>query len=142
MLHSFGVRHSIDLTQPQELSTSGVPIQPYADIAREVGIKPARSAIVDNDIPTASQAREILKYILKAEQDGKVYLHCRGGIGRTGTVACLYLLAKGMAQPHNVLRTLQIMRERYDCWGQSPEFGKQRTFIMRWWTRNAKRYSA
>lgn len=135
-----GVKSVFDLTEHGELSTAGAPLVPYAAVANKLEMICYRSAIVDNDIPTFAQMRGILRALLKAEKTGKVYLHCRGGIGRTGTVACCYLLAKKMAQPHNVFYTLELLREPFDCWGASPELGRQRRFVLAWWAKNEKHF--
>ncbi len=89
-----GVRVFVDLTEEGELS-------PYTDIARNVatsiGLDPDslefyRHPIRDVSIPDdPAEMRATLRQIRLARHSHKtVYLHCWGGVGRTGTVAgCL-----------------------------------------------------
>ncbi len=92
MLH-FGVRHFIDLTEEGEL-------RPYAHLlSRECTYD--RFPIRDVSIPKSTHdAQRLLDRIteLSKRDDGYIYIHCWGGVGRTGTVvACLR--AEGMEEP-------------------------------------------
>ena len=62
-----------------------------------------RHSIVDMDVPRSQQQTAgILDAIDKALEDGKnVYVHCWGGIGRTGTVVGCWLVRHGMTGPIN-----------------------------------------
>ena len=82
-----GISHFIDLTEP------GV-LLPYAEIAkgkaRHLGLTAGyeRYPIIDLSVPRCpQQMSKILDAIDAAMRDGKtVYVHCLGGVGRTGTV--------------------------------------------------------
>lgn len=85
MLH-FGVRHFIDLTEEGEL-------RPYSQLLpAEVTYK--RFPIHDCSVPNSLDVVEhILRYIknVSKRDDGYVYIHCWGGVGRTGTIIACYM---------------------------------------------------
>lgn len=83
----FGITHFIDLTEEGEL-------EPYAG-ELPFACTHVRFPIPDLSVPADCRRLEnILQFIDDVATDSlgnKVYIHCRGGIGRTGTiVACLY----------------------------------------------------
>jgi hypothetical protein len=93
-----GIRHFIDLTELREKSWSG-GLVPYEAIlskeARNSSINATyqRFPIQDNSVPRdAEHLAEILSAIdRRIAKEGAVYLHCWGGIGRTGlVVACWF----------------------------------------------------
>lgn len=85
-LESFGITHFIDLTEDGELN-------PYTHLLGS-NVHHRRFPIKDAYIPDSYNAvYELVKYIHSVTEHGnsKVYIHCWGGVGRTGTiVACLY----------------------------------------------------
>jgi protein tyrosine phosphatase len=67
--------------------------------AKGVGkkIKVYRKAIPDYSVPDKQLMREILQIIdLSINSGKKVFVHCYGGVGRTGTVVACYLLQKNL----------------------------------------------
>ncbi len=85
--------------------------------------------------PSQAAMTAALDAIDSALADGhKVYLHCVGGIGRTGTTVACWLIRHGM-QPEEALAHL---RELYSSAAQSaisphsPEADDQIEFILRW----------
>ena len=92
-----GVRTFLDLTEHGEL-------EPYdewlANEASATGVDVAyhRHSIRDLDVPTSDGMRVILDLIESAiDADAPVYVHCWGGIGRTGTVVCCWLVERGLS---------------------------------------------
>ena len=82
----FGVRHYIDLTEEGELI-------PYAHLFPKDATY-TRFPIRDCGIPSSLDAVEgLLNHIreLSKRDDGYVYIHCWGGVGRTGTIVACYL---------------------------------------------------
>jgi protein-tyrosine phosphatase len=80
-LRSAGINYFIDLTQPHEM--------PEYRHLLPVDTKYLRSPIADVEVPReVAQMQDIQKRIRAALLFGRcVYVHCRAGIGRTGTVA-------------------------------------------------------
>lgn len=129
-----GIRRFLDLTEPGEHS-------PYAPLLgrlageRGAEVDHTRMAIPDFGVPAPPRMREILDR-LKADLDrgDPVYLHCRGGAGRTGTVVGCYLIERG-EQPERAL--MDIAADRHDlhskrsAWS-SPETEEQRRFVLGW----------
>ncbi|MFM7931942.1 MAG: dual specificity protein phosphatase family protein, partial [Pirellula sp.] len=63
-----------------------------------------------------------------------VYLHCFGGIGRTGTVICCWLLRHGYANSEDVFDLLSKLRKadlERATW-PAPENDAQREFVRTW----------
>jgi len=80
-----GVRTFVDLTEAGELAPYAGSLPPDATHHRV--------AIRDFACPTVDQVREVLA-ILRG--DGIVYVHCRGGYGRTGVILGCYLIEAGL----------------------------------------------
>ena len=82
---SFGITHFVDLTEPGELSPYRQFLPPQVNYCR----------FPVQDLNAPKSTVETYRLIQKIdrwsrEQGNKVYIHCWGGVGRTGTmVACL-----------------------------------------------------
>ena len=61
----------------------------------------------------------------------RVYLHCRAGIGRTGTVVACHLIEQGLAPEAALARLNEFWQtsDRSDTWPEVPETDAQRDFI-------------
>ena len=85
-----GITAFVDLTQTDEREA-------YAPLLPE-GVQYQRFAIRDFGVPSVQRLNTILDAIDAALDEGrKVYLHCWGGIGRTGTVVGCFLVRHGMS---------------------------------------------
>jgi ADP-ribosylglycohydrolase/protein-tyrosine phosphatase len=129
-----GIRTFIDLTEQHE------PLEPYAEVlnalASERGIEARhlRFEIPDLGIPAG---RERMVAILAAIRDevatGRpVYVHCWGGIGRTGTVVGCWLVEQGLTGEAALERIADLRQNTPDGWRQSPETEEQRRYICGW----------
>lgn len=130
-----GVTCFVDLTEEGE----GPPLHPYAELLRSVAAKRSanvshvRLAIRDVSVPTPWKMRAILATIGLAIDDGEVvYVHCWGGVGRTGTVLGCLLRETG-ATGEAALEQLKGMRSGTQrARRTSPETHEQRTFVEQW----------
>ena len=135
-----GIRHIINLMEPHEKTWYGKSLVPYMDQInrladqRQCSVTFERWPIKDLSVPTPEKMGMILDSIdaLLAE-NRPVYVHCLGGIGRTGTVISCYLIRQGLAKGENVLSVLQDLRNNYaDSQRQSPESDEQLEFVKAW----------
>ncbi len=123
-----GIDTFVDLTAPGELP----PYHPNLPLSTEYERRP----IKDHGVPeNFQQMDEIVDVIADAMRRRRsVYVHCRAGIGRTGTtIACL--LADGGLRAEEALEKLNLL------WAQSarsldyatvPETAQQTDFVREW----------
>ncbi len=90
--------------------------------------------VVDESVPTPAYMISILDQIYLWQREGRVvYMHCRGGIGRSGTVVGCYLMESGLAVSHTVIPVLRNLRQIADCWDiMCPNTISQRSYIEQW----------
>lgn len=139
-LLKYGIRHFISLMRPDEIKWFGQPILPYEDlaqaIARTLGCNVSfdRMPIKDMLIPTRFEMAKILDTLDTNIQAGKpIYLHCLGGVGRTGTVVGCYLTRHGYASGQKVLSLIQQLRQKTATHDRSsPESGPQIDLVLSW----------
>ena len=121
-----GITHFIDLTSPAD------PVKPYKPLAGAVRIN---HPITDFGVPSPMQMQSILQSIQSAlDQGGKVYVHCKGGIGRTGTVVATWLTEQGLDGEQALallLQKWQSMDIRFEE-PHTPETEAQRQFVLAW----------
>ena len=97
-----------------------------------------RREITDLGTTTKPEMVTTLDLIDRHLQHGcNVYVHCWGGIGRTGTVVGCWLSRHGYARPGEVLDLLQGLRSsgnRKSGRIPSPQTGAQRSMVETWRT--------
>lgn len=114
-----GVNVFVDLTEPDERE-SYQPLLP-------AGVIFHRLSIPDFDIPTVDHMRTILDTIDGALIQGRVvYVHCMGGIGRTGTTVGCYLVRHGLTGEEALREIARLLHDG------SPETPEQRAMILNW----------
>jgi hypothetical protein len=129
-----GVTFFLDLTVEGE---SG--LRPYAALLREEAAATGRSAIHrrmpirDGGTPAPAEMTGILDTIDAALGDGHtVYVHCWGGIGRTGTVVGCYLVRHGLGGRQALAEIARLRQGTPDGDRQSPENDRQEQMVLDW----------
>ncbi len=129
-----GIDTFMDLTQEHELA-------PYASLLGQRAahhgcqVQYHRLPIVDFGVPSRGDMLEILDRLDAAVEDKhNVYLHCWGGVGRTGLTVGCFLVRHGMTGPAALAQIEELRRplpkRRYSP--HSPETPEQVQFILNW----------
>jgi hypothetical protein len=96
-----------------------------------------RFSIPDRDVPSIELMKKILNEIdLLRSKSIPLYIHCWGGIGRTGTVVGCWLMRHGLAERRNVIDEIFNLRKlsvESSCLVyRSPETETQEQFVLNW----------
>jgi protein-tyrosine phosphatase len=128
-----GIRTFIDLTEERELS-SYEPILQALAAERDIETTHIRQSIRDYDIPRErAQMVSILTTIRDEIAAGRpVYVHCWGGIGRTGTVVGCWLVEQGLSGDEALHRIAELRRGTSDGRVRSPESDEQCRYVREW----------
>jgi protein-tyrosine phosphatase len=134
-----GIRLFVNLMEEDETNYAGEAFVPYQDLAKQLcpEVRCCRHAIRDLSAPTPAVTTTILDTIDASLVAGKsVYVHCWGGVGRTGTVIGCWLLRHGHANPGNALDVLMELRKQDGerRHRMSPETAEQQRFVKGWLT--------
>ena len=128
-----GINTFIDLTQPHELASYELILKEQARLY-DIEATYHRFAIRDHGIPSRETMAAILTTIDEAIENGKgVYVHCWGGVGRTGIVVGCYLVRHGLA-PQQALERVHILfnTRPQNYYSTSPETPEQFEFVRSW----------
>lgn len=126
-----GVRTFVDLTTPDDR------LAPYdarlADVAERRGLELAR---VTHPIPDVGTIEDdgydaIVATIAESTNQGAVYVHCWGGIGRTGTVIGCILVDQGLTGEQALTRMAALRSRTRQARSRAPESDEQSSVIHR-----------
>lgn len=130
-----GIDCFVDLTVLGEL-------KPYAHHLKALGahngrvIHHHRMPIRDLDVPNHKEMVAILDLIDSKLYEGNVvYVHCWGGVGRTGTVIGCYLARHGTATGNQALALIEELRQhtpKAQAGLKSPETRLQTEMVKTW----------
>jgi protein-tyrosine phosphatase len=130
-----GVTTFIDLTEPHELTPYDMLVAKMAEARGEV-VTCRRLPIRDVSVPKSSAVmHEILDEIDAAlDRGGVVYVHCWGGVGRTGTVVGCHLVRRGMTGGEALAKVAELFKhmEKYPRRRRSPETDEQEAYVRAW----------
>jgi len=124
----------IDLTKPNET----VPyIRTLLEQAKyyDIEVEHHSYPIGDFGLPTPEKMLKILNTLDKALQaHQKIYLHCWGGIGRTGTTVGCYLVRRGKTGKEALQQLAEWWKTvpKSQIHIHSPETRAQADFILNW----------
>ena len=127
-MHRFGVRHFVDLTEEGEL----LPYRQQLPNDTTYLRFPIRDVNVPKSVEAVHQLIDKIEYLM--QQDGYTYIHCWGGVGRTGTIVACYE-ARQMEEP-TLEKALAAMRSRFSkmpkaSHRRAPETQEQIDFVRR-----------
>jgi protein tyrosine phosphatase (PTP) superfamily phosphohydrolase (DUF442 family) len=129
-----GIDTFIDLTQEGEMPSYDSQLQEQA-ADNHIEVSYTRIPIIDFDIPSIDQMTMILDKVDNSLKAGKkVYVHCWGGVGRTGTAMGCYLIRHG-ARPQDALNQLSTWWQdvpKRVFHPRTPETDEQIKFILSW----------
>jgi ADP-ribosyl-[dinitrogen reductase] hydrolase len=134
-----GVRAFVDLTDPADgLAPYEATLQELA-AERGITVSYERLTIRDMDVCDPAHMRRVLDAIDARIAEGLgVYVHCWGGIGRTGMVVGCWLVRHGrsgddaLREVDRLFRTMSPAKVRdHNSWG-SPQTDAQRAVVREW----------
>jgi predicted protein tyrosine phosphatase len=129
-----GVRAFIDLTEAGEYGLRPYwPLVQQLAAERNIRVTHTRLSIPDMGAPEPAHMHIILQTIdgyLAAGQP--VYVHCYGGIGRTGTVVGCHLVQQGVTGAAALAEIARRRQGTPDGYRQSPETEEQRRLVLAW----------
>ena len=119
-----GVTLFVDLTHPSD------PLERYDHVL--VGARRLAHPIPDMGTPTAGHVMRILDDIdAERAQAGVAYVHCWGGVGRTGTVVGCWLVRHGLDGGDAIARIAELRAEIAGA-RPSPETTAQVELVRSW----------
>ncbi|PKL41710.1 MAG: hypothetical protein CVV41_17395 [Candidatus Riflebacteria bacterium HGW-Riflebacteria-1] len=118
----------IDLTEEDEL----VHYQPVLTSLTNRDIIYTRCPIVDYSVPELAEMQQIVVRINSLLEAGRrIYLHCRGGIGRTGTTVGCWLRSQGLSGDAALSELARLFSASNAArFTRSPETDEQRDFVI------------
>lgn len=128
-----GIRSFVDLTEAHELRPYDAIVEEMAK-TRNIDVRYRRMSVEDMGIPTVDHMTAVLAHIDSEIEEGRpVYVHCWGGIGRTGTVVGCWMVCRDSRTADDALQRIrELRRGTPDHRRTSPETPAQRQFVSDW----------
>jgi hypothetical protein len=138
-LVELGVRTFIDLTTPADHM---VPYESLlVELAQETGTQLRRISmpVPDMSVPSSEEVMAKIMDVIRESitTDPGIYIHCWGGIGRTGTVVGCWLRECGLG-PDEALQRVQHLyathmpKSKEARYPESPQTPDQKDYIRGW----------
>lgn len=124
-----------------DLTTADDPLEPYEPVlreaahARDVMVEYHRMPIPDMHTPATREMSGMLDTIDAAHRAGHgIYVHCWGGIGRTGTVIGCHLARWGLGGEAALAALAELWStvDKRDSFPRSPQTDAQCAFVRQW----------
>jgi hypothetical protein len=138
-----GVDSFVDLTEHGELNEYEPLLREEAE-SRGLSVSYHRRPIRDLRVPTLQEMLALQQLLGGLGAGGRtIYVHCWGGVGRTGTVIGCHLIELGHS-PDEALRIVQQLfgemspEKLADHPDGSPETATQKEFVRQWATKRPK----
>lgn len=133
-LVNLNIKAVINLMEAEEKNRSGELFYNYSEFLKLYKIETHRFPIRDGSITSIKRMTEILNLIDEYISKNKmVYVHCWGGVGRTGMAVGCYLKRHGIADNNNVLNQIDTLKINTPIASRmSPETIEQQDFILSW----------
>ena len=119
-----------------DLTTSRDHLKPYEPLLAELDpsgrVRRHALPVADLHAPTAGEVQRALGLIdAEAERGGITYVHCWGGIGRTGSIVGCYL-ARDIGGDAALRKLIELRRGSADADRRAPETEAQRALVRGW----------
>ncbi len=138
-LVEIGVRTFIDLTTPADSLTRYERMLPELELEAGTRLRRISLPVPDMSVPDSEETMRSIMDAIRTSmaKSPAVYIHCWGGIGRTGTVVGCWLRECGH-DPDSALERVQHLysshmpKAKLGRYPEAPQTEAQKNYIRRW----------